>query len=287
MTDNPYIIDVTGATFDSEVLARSHALPVLVDFWAGWCAPCKMLMPILAKLATDLQGKFVLAKVDTDQEQKLAGAWQVRSLPTVKLFVNGAVVEEFMGVQPENAIRALLERYLRRPSDQLAEQAARLHAAGNDGEALALLRQAMAEDSENTRLAPQLLALLVQTGQYDEARAALHALPLSQQTDAQLVSLGARLDIAMAARDAGDKSTLMQQIAADDGNLDARFSLACRYVMEEDYEAALALLLEILRRNKSYKEGLARESVLKIFTIIGTTDPLVGKYRPQLAKILL
>ncbi len=287
MTASTFIVDVSEATFENEVLTRSHAIPVLVDFWAEWCAPCKMLMPLLAKIVADYQGKFLLAKVDTDEEQRLAGIWQVRSLPTVKLFVNGAVVDEFMGVQPESAIRALLDRYLTRASDTMAQEAQDLLAQGQQAAALRLLREAVTADSDNARLPVILIQALLDTGNYREAQETLQSMPLNIQTQPDMAALGARLSFAVATSDSPDKTTLMARILEDDNDLESRMSLASCHVVAGDYEAALLLLLEVLRRDKNYRNGQVRENILRIFTMLGSSDPLVSKYRPQMAKILL
>ena len=123
MSPSPHIADVTQQTFESLVLAKSREIPVLADFWAAWCGPCKQLMPVLAKLADEYGGKFFLAKINSDTEQPLAARYGVKSLPTVKLFRNGQVVEEFMGAQPEKTIRALLDRHIPRESDTLVYNA--------------------------------------------------------------------------------------------------------------------------------------------------------------------
>lgn len=287
MTDTHFIVEVTEASFAEAVVERSHELPVLVDFWAEWCAPCKMLMPILAKLVADYQGKFLLAKVDTDQEQRLAGQWQVRSLPSVKLFVNGAVVEEFMGVQAEPVIRAMLDKYIERASDVQARQARVLLDQGNGDAALALLRDAIAADTDNDRLPPLLIQAQLQLGKHQEAEETLRNLPLNKQTDPEIEALAARVNFALGAQNSPGKVALLERIQQDDTDLEARYLLASHYATEEDYEAALVLLLEILRHDKTYREGKTKESIIDIFNMLGSKHPLVSKYRPQMAKILM
>src|SRR4030065_277949 len=176
MSPSPHIADVNQQTFESLVLAKSREIPVLADFWAAWCGPCKQLMPVLAKLADEYDGKFFLAKINSDTEQPLAARYGVKSLPTVKLFRNGQVVEEFMGAQPEKAIRALLDRHIPRASDTLVDNALQVLRAGQPDQALAILQQAVKTDPGNDRAKLELARLHAQLGHAAEAETKLAAL---------------------------------------------------------------------------------------------------------------
>ena len=152
MADSPYIFDIDEANYEQIVLQGSHQVPVLVDFWASWCQPCQLLMPLLAKLVEEYQGRFILAKINTEEQQAIAGQFGIRSIPTVKLFRDGQPVDEFAGALPESEIRAFLDRHLPRASDgSVAQAEERLHAGDTEG-ALALLSQAREEDPGNPRL---------------------------------------------------------------------------------------------------------------------------------------
>lgn len=181
MAENAFVITGNAGNFASQVLKNSESVPVLVDFWAAWCQPCQMLMPVLTKLAEEYQGKFLLVKVNSDEEQDLAMQYGVRSLPTVKLFRYGKVQTEFMGVQPESAIRQLLEPFISRPSDALREQAEALLAEGQAVRAQALLERAYNEDPKNLRVIFALAALYLQQKQSIEAENLLREVPANQQ----------------------------------------------------------------------------------------------------------
>src|SRR5690606_6986674 len=152
MSESPYIFDVTDSDFTVKVLENSYKVPVLVDFWAEWCGPCKMLMPLLAKLADDYQGKFLLAKVNTDEQVARAAQFNSRSIPTGKIFKHGRIVEEMLGAQPESVIRGLIERHIVRESDHLRASAEAAYQAGDAAQALALLEQAARMGPDNHRV---------------------------------------------------------------------------------------------------------------------------------------
>ena len=171
MNDTPsdhFSAHVGQADFDALVLKQSYSVPVLADFWAAWCGPCKVLMPLLAKIAQEYQGKFFLAKIDTDKEKDLATRYAIRSLPTVKIFKQGQVVDEFMGAQPEPAIRTILDRHIPRASDVLITQALAAQTQGDTPQALALLTRAVETDPDSDRPKLQLAQLLFESQRYDE-----------------------------------------------------------------------------------------------------------------------
>lgn len=280
MATSPYIVDVTQATFDDLVVKKSHQLPVLVDFWAGWCAPCKMLMPVLAKLADEYAGKFLLAKVDTDEEQALAGKYGIRGLPTVKLFKNGAPVGEFSGAQPERAVRALLDKHIARASDAALAQALAQAARGDTAGALAALQAAAADDPANDRVKLELARLLLSTGHIDAAEAQLKALPLPAYEQADAAALRARIEFARIAAEPDAAS------AAPANDSEARYRLAAQQVLAEKYDLALANLLEIVRGDRRFRDDAARKAMLNVFNLLGTQHELTKRYRGLLSLAL-
>lgn len=282
---SPFSADVTEQSFDVEVLTRSAQVPVLVDFWAAWCGPCQMLMPVLAKLAQDYQGGFFLAKVNTDVEQRLAGAHGIRSLPTVKLFHHGKAVGEFMGVQPERAIRALLDRYVARPSDARIDEARQARERGDAQAALALLQQGISEDPANDRLKLAAADALLALGRVDDAEAMLKSLAPAARAESEAATLAARVGLSRLAG-ATDKAALTERVARDPGDLETRLALAARHALAGDYPVAMDELLEIIRRDRKFKDDAARKTLLTVFNLLGGKGDLVTEYRKRLALLL-
>lgn len=286
MADSPYIADVSQQTFESLVLARSRDVPVLVDFWAAWCGPCQMLMPVLARLADEYRGKFFLAKVNSDHEQALAAQYGVRSLPTVKLFRNGQVVDEFLGAQPEKTIRALLDRHIPRESDALVYNALLAARAGKTGEALAILQQALAGDPANDRVKLELARLLASVGRADDAEAALNALSADTKNGADAVAILAQLEFARIAADARAVAELDLAIAANPRDSSARYERAAHHVLRGEYPQALDQLLEIVRTDRKFREDAGRKAMLSIFNLLGGAGEVVKQYRMKLSLAL-
>lgn len=286
MATSPYITDVTLETFENEVVARSHTIPVLVDFWAAWCGPCRALMPILAKLAEEYQGRFFLAKVNSDEQQALASRFAVRSLPTVKLFKKGVPVTEFLGAQPERAIRALLDQHIGRPSDALLEAALDEEGAGHIDRALSQLREARDRDPTNKRLTIHLGRILLEQGHTEEAERVLNGIATRDQSDPELGPLLARLEFVRLAASAPPLPTLEQTIAKEPGNLQTRVWLGVRYLLKGDYEPALEQWLTVVRADRRFDNEAGRRMLLSAFAFLGPHNALVRKYRNLLAMAL-
>jgi putative thioredoxin len=286
MATSLHIADVTEETFESEVLARSRQMPVLVDFWAAWCGPCKMLMPVLAKLADDYHGKFFLAKVDTDVEQALATRHGVKSLPTLKLFKNGQVVDEFLGVQSEKAIRALLDRHIPRESDALVHGALLALQSGNTGEALAILQKAMEADPSNDRVKLELARLFIDLGRLADAETALSGLSAETREGADAVALRAQLEFVRIVAGARTIEELRKTLGGNPEDSAARYELAARLVLLGDYPGALDELLEIVRTDRKYNDDAARKAMLAVFNLLGGSGEIVNQYRRKLSMAL-
>ena len=283
MADSPYIFEVTADNFSQVVLQGSQQTPVLVDFWADWCQPCRMLMPVLGKLAEEYKGQFILAKVNSDENQALAQQYGVRSLPTVKLFKQGQPVDEFMGALPEGQVREFLDRHIERESDKLLDQAMAMLAAGDQETALTLLRKANDMDPGRARLAVPLARLLIDKGDAGEAEALLKALPADERDSADAAALLAQLEFSQQASGLPDRETLEQQ--AEAGDLKARLQLANKLVAEGEYEAAMNHLLTIMQKDRGFEDDIGRKTLLKIFDMLGD-DPLVEQYRRKMFNYL-
>lgn len=286
MAASPFITDVTENDFDQVVLARSHKVPVLVDFWAEWCGPCRTLMPLLAKLAEEYQGRFFLAKVNSDEEQRLSGRFGVRGLPTVKLFKNGAEVAQFVGAQPERTIRELLDAHIDRPSDALLRAALDLEGAGDPEGAITRLRAAREADPANDRLTAHLGRLLCEQGQIAEGETVLKGLSARALGDTEINALLARLEFVRMAADAPPLAELEQKIHAHPGDMGARLALGARYLLAGHHEQALEQWLTIVRTDRRFKEDAGRRALVAAFTLLGGTNELARRYRALLAAAI-
>ncbi len=286
MTESTLVFDVTQATYEQQVIENSRRVPVLVDFWADWCGPCKMQLPILLKLAEEYQGKFLLAKIDTDAERPLAQQHNIRSIPTMKLFRDGQVVEEILGGQTESTLRTLLDKYVSRESDSLREQALQQAAAGDSVAALALLRDAVINDPENPRAQFDYMRTAMEAGLIDEAAQAMEIMPREIREGTEIRRLAALLNFARRVQGAPERGELEQRIAANAGDCEVRELLAARLAVLGEIEGALEQYLEILRRNRRYGDDAGRKGLLAVFELLGNQGPLVNHYRSQMFTLL-
>jgi len=286
MATSPHIADVTQQTFESQVLAKSREIPVLVDFWAAWCGPCKMLMPVLEKLADEYRGKFFLAKVNSDVEQALAARYAVKSLPTVKLFKNGQPVDEFLGVQPEKNIRTLLDRHIPRESDTLVHNAMLAVRSGRPDEALTILQQAAKTDPANDRAKLELARLHAALGHADEAEATLASLSAEAKALTDAVGLRAQIEFVRIAADARPPEALLTAITANAKDSAARYELVAHLVLRQQYEVALDQLLEIVRTDRKFRDDAGRKAMVSIFNLLGGSGDIVKQYRTKLSMAL-
>ena len=284
MADSPFIIDVTRGNF-AEVIEASSRVPVLLDFWASWCQPCHALMPVLAKLAEEYQGKFLLGKLNTEEEQEIAAQFGIRSIPTVKLFRDGQPVDEFMGALPEQAVREFLDRHLPRESDTQVDAARQRLETGDAAGALTLLQTAHDADPGNPRVTIALAEAQAASGDAEAAGATLDSLPVDEKDSPEVNALRSRLYFAAQASDAPSAAELESRLQTDADDHEARLQLATRKIADGDYETAMELLLELMQKDREFGDDAGRNGLVKLFDLLGE-DPLVGKYRRRMASLL-
>lgn len=282
-----YSIQVTSETFETDVLQKSQETPVLVDFYAEWCGPCKTLGPMLERLADEYTGAFILAKVDADAEQMLVAGMGVRSLPTVVLFKNGQPADHFMGALPEGEIRAILDKHVERVEASPLERAAELVALGQYDEAIALYQLITADDPENYDVYLDMAQALLKKGDLDSAEAIVERLPDAQKMDPRAKSIVAGKAFQDLLAGAPDRATCESRIAANDGDSEARYFLAVHLMVSDDVESAITHLLTIIRTDRQYNDDAARLLLIQIFDRLGNDDPRARTGRRQLATLLM
>lgn len=289
MSDSPYIFDISGAaSFEQLVIENSFHKPVLVDFWAEWCAPCKALMPLLAKITEEYRGELLLAKVNCDIEQDIVARFGIRSLPTVVLFKDGQPVDGFAGAQPESAIREMLKPHVAEPAPEAAdpmETAQALFAEGRIGEAESLLKQVLTENNENAAALILYARCLAERGELGEAEAVLGAVKGDEHKQA-LAGAKAQLTFLRQAASLPDSADLKSRLAQDGNDDEATYQLAIQQLARQQYEAALDGLLKLFVRNRSYAEGIAHKTLLQVFDLLGNDHPLVTLYRRKLYQAI-
>jgi len=281
-----FAYDVDASNFEQVVFENSRHTPVVMDFWAEWCGPCKVLKPILEKLAEEYQGRFILAKINADQNQELAAQFAVRGIPSVKAVYNGEMLEEFSGAIPEAEVRAFLDRIIPSPAEELRAAANRARAAGDSAKALQLLAEASKLDAGNEEVRLDAVDILLSMDQLDEAKRLLDSLSPATRMEDRAQQLIARLTFALGGQQGGDESDLRQRIAADPADMERRMQLANLLVAAGRHAEGLDELLEIVRRDRYWNDDAARKTILAVFNMLGGQGELVATYRRKLASAL-
>ena len=279
-----HALDVSGAAeFERQVLEESRRRPVVVDFWAPWCGPCRSLKPILEKLADEYGGKFLLAKVNADENQELSARYGVRGIPAVKAFSQGRLADEFSGALPEAAVREFLDRLVPKPAEVLRLKADEQLRRGDASGALKLLAEAAALDPANEWVRVDAAAIMLDMGELAEAQRLLQEVRLD---DARVVQLRSRMEFAQAAASGESAEALAARIARNSDDLQARLQLAKLLAAARDYAGAMEQMLEVVRRDRRYGDDAGRRALLAVFDLLGPGHPLVGEYRRKLASAL-
>jgi putative thioredoxin len=281
---NQWTIDVNEENFEAEVLERSTEVPVMVDFWAEWCGPCKVLGPVLEKLADEYAGEFILAKVNVDENQGLAGAFGIQGIPAVKLFKDGDLASEFTGALPEPMLREFLSKFLPTAADKQALEAQALEEEGKTAEAKALYQTILESDPNHAKALLGLGRLAMNEGDSATALEHLDKVPMVADERKEADRLIARLNLQ--AGGTANEAALREKVKVEPNNIAARFELAQALAGAEKYEEALNEFLTIVKTDREFQDDGARKAMIQIFEVLGPDDPLTDKYRSELAKVL-
>ncbi|MCP4767366.1 MAG: thioredoxin [Gammaproteobacteria bacterium] len=286
MSESPYIHNVGMQNFQNLVLEKSINKPVLVDFWADWCQPCQTIMPMLAKLAEEYGGKFELAKVNADAEQELAAHFGIKSLPTMKLFFQGQIVDEKLGAVPESEIRAMLDKHIVSESQQFMQAAMMAFEQGQTEQALEMLNHALTKDPDNTELKISIAQMVHAQGDTESAQVLLDSLDEEGSKLDEAIKLRAEIRLAAQLADLPDINEIEQRLAKNPLDLEALLHKSRHLTAHGDYDNAMECLLTIMRSDRSFEDDAGRTSLLELFDLLGGEHPSVQTYRRKLFTLL-
>ena len=280
-----HVIEVTEQTFIRDVLERSQSVPVVVDFWAEWCGPCRMLSPILERLAAEYDGAFVLAKIDVDQNPRLSQQFGVQGIPAVKAFRNNQVVNEFTGALPEPQVRQFLETLVPSPADLLVDEGEAFEQQNQVERAIEKYKEALQLKIDHYGAMLKLGRAYLSNNQLDEAVSILERIPpgLPERMEADALLSRLRFQELARGRNEGD---LRAEIEADPNDIASRYALAGLLAQQGQHQAAMDEFLQVLQRDRRYDDDGARKAILAILTTLGNDHALTGPYRQKLANAL-
>ncbi|MFB3787805.1 MAG: tetratricopeptide repeat protein [bacterium] len=283
---NTSVYDVTADNFEAMVLQAPPGTVVLVDFWAPWCAPCRQLGPALENIAGSYKGRVRVAKVNVDENPDLSEAFGIQGIPAVKIFRDGEMISQFTGAAPEGEIRRLLSRFISSETDDGIERGRSYLRAGDLAKAGQCFQKILENDPANTAARLELARLALLQDDLEAARQHAGAVEPGAPDYDEAQRIVNRAEFLAECQGFGDKSELLRQVQADEANLDARYRLALCLAAAEEYPQALEELIKVLQKNKNYKEGAAKNAMLRIFTLVGSRSPLANEYREKLSWIL-
>lgn len=282
MSESNFIFEANENNFQQGVIENSYKAPVLVDFWAEWCQPCKQLIPILEKLANEMNGQFVLAKVNSETQQSLSQQFQIRSIPTVIIFKNGEIAEQFSGLQAEDVIRGLIEKHITTEAGTKRNQAFEMIQSGDFEKGKQMLLEAEKLAPENATIQIDLAHLEARENDFEAARQRLNSLKMADREKDQVVSLMSKIDLALISKDAPDVNTLKKTLESSPKESLPRYQLATQLINQEEYAEGMQHLLFILQRDREFQDGAAQKTLLSTFALLGDEHPLVGQFRRKM-----
>ncbi|MCB1898915.1 tetratricopeptide repeat protein [Cognatazoarcus halotolerans] len=281
-----FAFDVTAADFEQKVVDASRKTPVLVDFWAAWCAPCRTLKPMLEKLADEFGGRILVAKVNTEQEQELAARFGIRGIPDVRAFVGGTQIDGFTGALPENALREFIARILPSDAEPLRLEAQSSRERGDVNTSRALLLKAIDADPKFEAARLDLIDLLIDINELDEADRLLKEIIYRARDEERVRTLEARLGLASARPASADEAALRARIDDNGADLEARLELANLAAEKGEFDTALENLLAIVQQDRGFKDDAGRKTMIQVFSLMPSDSPLLRDYRSRLAAVL-
>ncbi|WP_298860091.1 thioredoxin [uncultured Gimesia sp.] len=283
--NSAWIIDITEENFETEVIQQSAQTPIVIDFWAPWCGPCQQLAPMLEKLVEEFQGKFRLAKINIDEQQGLAAAFRVESIPTVVAFQHGQPVDNFQGILPEETLREWITRLIPSPLEILLQEA---QAAEETDPALAetKYREASDLDPGNDAIQLRMAAVLIKQSRFDECTKIISKLEERGFLEPEAEQIKSQLELQAASDEAGGVEPARAALAADPENADLKIALADALAVSNKHEEALEICLALIEQDKSGAGVEAKATMLKIFDILGPQSTLTSAYRRKLATLL-
>ena len=300
-----FIVDITEENVQAELLEKSSQLPVLVDVWADWCEPCRALSPVLERLVSDYEGKFVLAKINADEQQNLAAQLQVRSLPTLKLIVEGQIVGELVGLQPESAIKAMLAPYIGQEAtlsmdniESQIESVDELCVAGDFEHAQSLLKELIEKQPESEVLKVRYARLLLNLQAFEDAQTVMNSLTDETQKGELGKQFDAHLYFAELVQCSSEKEKLVEQIKQNEADPEAKLFLAAHQVMSYDNDSALEIAWNLFANHRDFtlenenseansdQMSASQKSLLALFDLLGKKDARVSEYRRKMFALL-
>lgn len=285
MADSAFVINVTRDTFQQDVVEQSMKVPVVIDFWAPWCGPCRQLAPILESLATEMAGKFILAKVNTDEQPEIAQAFRIESLPTVFALIQGQPVDQFTGLLTPEQAREWISRLLPSPAQQLAQEG--LELAETDPKAAELkFRQALELMPEEDSLKTLLASAILKQGRLDEAASIIEELEKRGFLEPEAERVKSELDVRRSAAESGGVEVARKAAEADPSNLKLQIQLADAYAASQQHKKALEICLSVVQQDFGEARAEAKSTMVKIFDMLGPASELTGEYRRKLATAL-